>query len=355
MNKNTLDVIGSFVDQLFLVPGRVFAHFEAKREMDWDAHAREVSFYLEQGYVEKPLNFFTIPEKEPEFQIRKQTAYQEGFYQEISFESLYEPRNPFVRQRYLHYTENRTGYLIRWTHGDKPLKTVLCVHGFMMGSPREAERMFKVSKLFSMGLDVALCIHPFHWKRIAGPRSARHVYLTLGDTAFTNECVGQSVYDLHNVFLILKKLGPEDIGMIGASLGGYITGIYACLNAQLKFAAMMVPAFSLIRPITPDYFYSRSPFDLNWQANAKRAAEFHSALNLKPKLSPDDILVVASRGDQLCPFELVDELRKRWQLTRCHYRTGGHWLVFDKIRGRAWYSFLQEKKFIDVKKDSVKV
>lgn len=123
MNKSTLDLIGSFVDQLFLVPGRVFARFEAKREVDWDAHAREVSFYLEQGYVKNPLNFFTISEKAPEFQIGKQTVYQEGFYQEISFESLYEPRNPFVRQRYLNYAENRTGYLIRWTHGDKPRKT----------------------------------------------------------------------------------------------------------------------------------------------------------------------------------------------------------------------------------------
>ncbi|MGB5217035.1 MAG: hypothetical protein WBN66_01930 [Smithella sp.] len=131
-----------------------------------------------------------------------------------------------------------------------------------------------------------------------------------------------------------------------AKLGGYITGIYACLNAQLKFAAMMAPAFSLIRPITPDYFYSHSPFDQNQQANLRRAAEFHSPLNLQPQISPDDILVVASRGDQLCPFDLVDELRKRWKLTRCHYRTGGHWLVFDKLRGRAWYSLIREKSFV---------
>ena len=73
-----------------------------------------------------------------------------------------------------------------------------------------------------MGLDVALCIHPFHWKRISGPRSARRVYLTLGDAAFTNECIAHSIYDLDNSFFILRESGATDIGMIGASLGGCI-------------------------------------------------------------------------------------------------------------------------------------
>jgi hypothetical protein len=251
-----------------------------------------------------------------------------------------------VRRRYLSYTENKTGYLIRWTHGDKPRKTVMCVHGFMMGSPKEAERMFKIRKLFSMGLDVALCILPLHWKRIAGPRSARRVYLTLGDVAFTNECVAHSVYDLNSCFLILNQLGIQDIGIVGASLGGYISGVYGCLNSKPKFIAMMVPALSFLYPISPDIFYRRSPFDLSWRSMVRRAAEFHSPLNLQPRISTDNVLVVASRGDKLCPFDLTEKLKQRWNLSRCHYRTGGHWLVFDKLRGRVWYGFLREMGFI---------
>lgn len=346
MTERALNLIGSFVDEIFLTPGRVIAFLQSRREVDWTACAREIAFYDDQGFVDHPATFFTTPGRAPEYRVKKEAAYGRGLYQEISFDSLYEPRNPFVRERYLGYPENRTGYLIRWTHNDGPRKTVLCVHGFMMGAPREAERMFKIRKLFSMGLDVALCIHPFHWQRISGPRSARRVYLTLGDTAFTNECVGQSIYDLHNAFLILNQLGIRDIGLVGASLGGYIAGVYACLNSEPKFIAMMVPAVSLVRPLTPDIFFKRSPFDRDWQMNAKRAADFHSPLNLRPQVSPDDILVVASRGDKICPFDLVDELQRRWNLLRCHYRTGGHWLVFDKLRGYAWYSFLREKGFI---------
>ncbi len=346
MRESALNIIGSFVDEMFLVPGRIIAYFQAQRDVDWHEYAREVAFYHEQGYADKPDTFFVMPEQTPEYRIEKQTNYHHGFYQEISFNSSFEPRNPFVRQRYLRYPENKTGYLIRWTHGDKPRKTVLCLHGFMMGAPREAERMFKIHKLFSMGLDVALFIHPFHWKRIAGPRSARRVYLTLGDTAFTNECVAHSVYDLNSCFLILNQLGIQDIGIVGASLGGYIAGVYACLTSKPKFIAMMVPALSFLYPISADIFYRRSPFDLAWRTSVRRAAEFHSPLNLQPQISTDDILVVASRGDKLCPFVLVEKLQQQWNLSHCHYRTGGHWLVFDKRRGRIWYSFLKEKGFI---------
>ena len=242
MKERVLDFIGSSVDEIFLAPGRLIAYFQSRRDINWQDYARSIAFYHEKGYVKEPETFFGTPSSLPEYRIESQSPYQSGVYQVISFPSLYEPHNPFVRERYQSYTENRTGYLIRWAHGDKPRKTVLCSHGFMMGSPREAERMFKIKKLFSMGLDVALCIQPFHWKRIAGPRAARRVYLTLGDTAFTNECIAHSIYDLDNSFFILNKLGATEIGLIGASLGGYISGLYACLRREPRFVAMMVPA-----------------------------------------------------------------------------------------------------------------
>jgi hypothetical protein len=346
MKEQYLDSIGSCVDEIFLAPGRVIAALQARRNIDWKRYADDIDFYHEQGYVANPETFFGRPARSPDFRVESQSPYMSGSYQVISFSSLYEPRNPSVRERYRSYPENSTGYLIRWVHGDRPRKTVLCSHGFMMGSPREAERMFKIRKLFSMGLDVALCIHPFHWKRIAGPRSARRIYLTLGDTAFTNECVAHSIFDLESSFLMLQKSGVNEIGLIGASLGGYIAGLYAGLSRQPAFVAMMVPALSFLRPISPDVLYRKSPFDNDWRIRARQATEFHSPLNFRPQIPADDILVVASRGDRICPFDPVEKLSAQWGLSNFHWRTGGHWLVFDNKRGRAWYEFLAAKKFI---------
>lgn len=341
-----LDRIGSLVDELFLAPGRVIAFSQAQRPVDWRAYSREVGFYHDAGYVDAPQTFFSAPTQKPAYRIDTHAPYHGGTYQVIAFESAYEPKNPFIHERYLSYPNNRTGYLMRWVHGDTPRKTVLCVHGFMMGAPREAERMFKIRKLFAMGLDVALCIHPFHWRRAQGMRSSRRVYLTLGDAAFTNECIAHSVYDLDNAFLILGDLGVTEIGMVGASLGGYVTGVYACLRGHQRFAAMMVPAISFLEPLSPDVFLKRAPFDGAWRTAVRQAGDFHSPLNLTPRIPPEKILVVASHGDRLCPFDLVEQLQARWGLTHCFYRTGGHWLVFDSLRGQAWYNFLHEMEFI---------
>lgn len=351
MKEKVLDSIGSMVDEIFLLPGRVIAHLQAMRKINWRNYAGDVEFYHVQGYVENPVTFFSRPSGIPDYRVEHESPYKKnGVYQVISFDSVYEPRNPSVRERYRNYPENRTGYLIRWVHGDKPRKTVLCSHGFMMGSPREAERMFKIGKLFSMGLDIALCVQPFHWKRIAGPRPARRIYLTLGDTAFTNECVAHSIFDLESSFLMLKKFGATEIGLIGASLGGYIAGLYAGLSRQPAFVAMMVPALNFLYPLSPDMLYRKSPFDADWRIRARQAAEFHSPLNFQPQIPADDILVVASRGDKVCPFWPVEKLSAQWGLSHFHRRTGGHWLVFDNKRGRAWYEFLAEKNFISRQK-----
>lgn len=347
MQDRTLDHIGSIVDELFLAPGRLIASLQARRAVDWKTYAREVFYYHEMGYVDEPLSFFSRPEEKAAFRIESQAPYHGGAYQVISFPSGFAPRNPFIRRRYMAYPENRTGYLVRWFHGDHPRPTVLCVHGFMMGAPREAERMFKIRTLYGLGLDVALCVLPFHWKRIAGPRTARRIYLTLGDAAFTNECIAQSVHDLDNVSLILADMGATDIGIVGASLGGYVAGVYACLRDHMRFAALMVPALSFLRPLKPDLFLKRAPFGGSWRAQVQRAADFHSPLNLTPRIPPEHILVVASRGDRVCPFDLVENLGSRWGLSRSHFRTGGHWLVFDSLRGRAWYGFLQSMGFMD--------
>jgi len=346
MRMNGLDLLGSMVDEMFLAPGRFIAWLQARRKTDWPAFAREIAFYHEQGFVKNPSSFFVLPDQAPEFVVEKQASYRKGFYQVITFPSRYEPRNPFLRKRYLNHPENRTGYLIRWIHGDKPRKTVLCVHGFMMGDPREAEQMFKVRKLFSMGLDVALFIYPFHWKRIAGPRASRRIYLTLGDAAFTNECIAHSIHDLHNSFLILHQLGVQDIGLVGASLGGYVTGLYVCLSSLPEFAALMVPAVTFLQPISPALFYNQAPYGPQWRKQVYHAADFHSPLHFYPKIPVEEILVVASRGDRICPAAPVEQLRIKWGLSRCHYRTGGHWLVFDKVRGRVWYGLLRDMGFI---------
>ena len=338
---------GSLVDDAFLLPPRIAGPFKPRRRIDRAAYERQLDFYFDQGYVDNPAAFFDFPAAVPAWTVIARKPYHDGEYQLIRYESGYRTKNPLVRDKYQAFTANQNGYLVRWTHGDANRKTILCHHGYMLGEPRQARRMFKVRHLFSRGLDVALFIAPFHWKRGAGPLLKRGIYLQPDDAVMTCECVGQNMYDLYGAFQILSELGAADVGLIGASLGGYNTALFICLTDRAAFGAMMVPAVNFSRPLGPDSARHRFPVDERLRQKIQRVWELHSPMNFKPRIPVEKILVVASKNDRICPFDYVQALCDQWRLTNTYFLNGGHWLIFNRPeRGRAWYGFLADRGFL---------
>lgn len=345
--ERILDVMGSVVDAGFLAIPRIFGLIKPLRQIDRETYERQIDFYIDKGYVDRPESFFTFPAKASAHTIIDRKPYYDGEYQLISYRSGYTVKNPLIRERYDSYTANRTGYLVRWTHGDNKRKTILCHHGYMLGEPRQASKMFRVKSLFDKGLDVALFIAPFHWKRNAGTLKQRGIYLQNDDVVMTCECVGQTIHDLYNSFLILAGLGAPEIGIIGASLGGHNAALFVSLSNIASFGAMMVPSVNFTDPMDPDKARLPFPVDGTLREKIRRLWELHSPLNFRPKIPREKILVVASRGDLLCPFKYIESLCDAWGITNRHFLTGGHWLIFNrKERGRAWYNFLADTGFI---------
>jgi hypothetical protein len=348
--QKSLDFIGGCVDRVFLTPPRVARVFKKTREITLSDYERQVNFYVENGFTENPSGFFTLPEEAPEFRIIEEKPYKDGRFQVLAYESGYRVKNPLLEDRYQSFERNRTGYIVRWIHPRLTGKTLICLHGYMLGEPEQAHRMFHVDKLYGMGLDVALYITPFHWRRAPESPLQRGIFLQTDDVAMTCECMGQSMYDLHSVYLILEKMGAGDIGLIGASLGGYNASLYSCLSDRHAFAAMMVPAVNFTKPYGPSF--AKLPFDVppEFMEKIVKVWELHSPLSHTPKLSVNKMLFVASRGDLLCPFEYLTELQKKWRFPRYGVMTGGHWLVFnEEVRGRSWYTFLADMGFIEKK------
>jgi predicted alpha/beta hydrolase family esterase len=343
-----MDAAGSLVDSMFLSAPKLAAPFRPMRRIRREEYERQVDFYIDSGYADRPESFFTFPTATPSWSIIESRPYRGGESQLIRYESGYVAKNPLLREKFYSYERNRFGYIVRWTHGDRKRKTVLCHHGYMLGEPRQARKMFRVGRLFSEGLDVALFIAPFHWKRSTGSLMQRGMYLQPDNVTMTCECVGQNMHDLYGAFLILGEMGAPEIGLIGASLGGYNTALFVSLTDIASFGAMMVPAVNFSRPLGPDT--ARLPFavDAAFGEKIRRVWELHSPLNFRPKLPESRLLVVASRGDLVCPFDYVQELCRKWGISNRHFLTGGHWLIFnDEERGRAWYGFLRDRGFMD--------
>jgi hypothetical protein len=342
-----LDNTGSIVDSVFLAVPRFLKSFKPRRKIDRDTYSKQIDFYFENGYVDDPVSFFTFPSQTPPYTIVHERDFMGGKRQLISFPSGYIPRNPMIRESFQPFTANRTGYLVRWTHGKPNAKTILCLHGYMLGDPRQAERMFKVRTLFSKGVDVALFITPFHWKRAPRSKALRGIFLQPDDVVMTCECLGQAQYDLHSTVRILRAMGSRAVGLIGGSLGGYNTGLAVCLMDDIAFGAMMVPAVNFAQPFGPDSMKLNFTVDEKLREKINAVWQLHSPLNFKPRIPKEHILIIASRGDRLCPFDHTKTLCERWGWPKHHFMTGGHWLMFNASqRGRAWYAFLAERGFL---------
>ncbi len=345
MNEKWQNRLGGAVDELFLALPKVRNRLKPVW-MDRARYEREIDYYYENGYVADPETFFSFPESAPSFEVAESRPWQEGRREVVAWESAYMPRNPLLRERYNAWERNRTACLVRWTHGDGGRKTVLCLHGYMLGEPSQAERMFHIRRLFSLGLDVALFVTPFHWKRGYRSLSLRGIFLQPEDVAMTWERFGQTMHDLYGAFLILKGSGAGQIGIIGASLGGYNAALFSALTDVHSFAALMVPAVDFSIPLGPDSIRLGLGEGDPLLKKIREVWRAHSPLNFPPRLSPERILVIASQGDRLCPAVHVQALRDRWELPHCHLLPGGHWLVFNNIRGREWYGFLKDQGFL---------
>jgi hypothetical protein len=345
METTLQDRLGSCVDELFLAAPRIFNSIKPKRKIEKAEYEAQLNCFIENGFVNNPSSFFSFPKQCPRFTIAGRKPYRDGTFQIISYPSGFETRNPLIKKHFDSFASNRAGYLVRWTHGDAHRKTVLCLHGFMLGDPAPAARMFKVRKLYDMGLDVALFIAPFHWRRAPGSRASRRLCVQPDDVVMTAECIGQTIWDLYSSILILQELGSRETGLIGASLGGYIAALFISLKDSASFAAMMVPAVNFSYPFGPSAV--RLPFEVDESLRKKINAvwEFHSPLNFYPRIPKEKILIVASRGDRLCPFEHVMQLTVKWEVPKHYFLHGGHWLVFNNVRGKVWYRFLQEMGF----------
>lgn len=320
-------------------------------ELDRERLCSLADFYLGQPYADRPDRFFLFPRKPPRAEIVEERPFGDGSVRTYAFHSGYRVRNPDYREAYLKAKENQTAYLVHWSHGDPMRNTIVCCHGYSLGDPGQAERMFRVRRLYGLGLDVALFITPFHWKRASSRLQRFRPPFPFHHPVLCLEGFGQAIYDLSSSFLLLEEMGASRIGLIGASLGGYLAALFASLTRRADLVTLVVPFLdfrSLPVPVGP---FSREGKREEGGAAVQEEIEalwrIHSPFSHACSLPPDRCLLIASTGDRLCPFEDVKRLYEHWGRPQHFFLRGGHALFFPRRgRGEAWYGFLQEHEFI---------
>lgn len=344
------EVFGTEVDEVLLYSAKVLSAFRkrATKTPGGDLVRKRIPFYLSRGYPDHPGRFFSLPKTPPpQVRVVEERPFCDGSFRLYAFPSRYTVRNPDVRESFESFRENRTVYLAHWSHGDRGRKTILCCHGWSLGDPGQAQRMFRVPRLYNLGLDVALFVTPFHGRRADSLAQRLSPPFPFQDPVLGLEGFGQAMHDLASSFRLLSDRGASRIGIVGASLGGYLAALFVSLTPMAETACLLVPLVSFHGIKLPVPFHPDSEQDNRLQQEVASLWRIHSPLSHRCRLSPEHCLIIAAKGDRLCPFEDVQRLHEHWGRPEHAFLRGGHVFFFPKrARGKTWYQFLRKHRFI---------
>lgn len=211
-----LNAVGGIPDIMLLSAPDVTVR---KSSLDRDVYLRRLAFYDPDRWDEGQDPFLYLPAMAPESEVIETRPFLFGQCDLSRYPSRYRPRNPEVKGDFEARGENLWCYLHLWRHDDSDVRPlIIAIHGFMMGGPRKARRLFKIDRLFELGLDIALYTLPGQWRRSDDPRFQR--LLDPADVPLTVERLAQNIHDLHSARLLLEEIGYRKAGIIGASQGG---------------------------------------------------------------------------------------------------------------------------------------
>lgn len=222
-----------------------------------------------------------------------------------------------------------------WMHEDRPAKgTVLALHGFTMGNPRfDAIAMF-ANAWFRRGLDVALLTLPYHGGRSPKGSLFSGIRFVAPNPAKFNDSVRRAVYDTYVVHGWLRERTGLPVGLMGLSLGGYISALMAGLCSDLDFVIAMVPPvcigdliwriLGIRRNVRPDVAEQYSREEL------RAVFRVHSPLTHRLRVPAERVMIVAGRGDRIVPPEHPHALWRHWGEPNIYWFGGGHLGQFDR-------------------------
>src|SRR5207245_797297 len=175
---------------------------------------------------------------------------------------------------------------------------------------------------------------PFHGAR--APQGTGSGQLFLNDPLRTTEAVVQSVSDLRRLAAWLRAEGAPSVGVCGMSLGGYMTALFASIEADLDFAVLVIPVASFA--------------DILWDRARRRGEHVdaqaagidlallrnlfspHCPLGHRPLVAAGRRLVIAGEADRIVPPGHAEALAAHWQAP-IEWFPGGH--LAQLVRGRA--------------------
>lgn len=280
--------------------------------------------YLDADLLREPAQFFAMPSGVRPARVARTRAVRRMRGGEVLRHRLDTDLAPDDPIRIEH-----------WVHqGRRVPATVLAVHGFTMGWPRIDAIAMLAWEWFRAGLDVALLTLPFHGPRT--PTEARFSGDSFArpDVGELNEAARRAVREIRLATRWLREESARPVGLLGLSLGGYLSATVAGLDPDLAFVVAMVPPVCFgdlawrFLPEPAARAGAAGPA-LGYE-ELRRAFRVHSPLAHAPVVARERLLVVAGRGDRIVPPAHPTSLWRHWGEPSIHWFDGSHLAPFGR-------------------------
>lgn len=266
------------------------------------------------------------------------------------FESRYSPYRPDAASLAAEPGQERIP-VEHWMHEPlRPLGTIIALHGFSMGTPLIDAFALMASQWFQRGLDVALVTLPFHGVRTPPEARFSGERFAAPNPHELSEAVRRAVYEIRLIVDWLREQSDAPVGLLGLSLGGYLSSLMAGLVDDLDFVIPMVPP-ACIGDLAWRFFEQsrRKPAEMMpalSREELRGAYRVHSPLTYPLRVPRERVLIVAGRGDRIVPPEHPHALWKHWEEPSIHWFSGSHLAPFR--RGRIIAAIVEHLERLDV-------
>jgi dienelactone hydrolase len=186
--------------------------------------------------------------------------------------------------------------------------TVVLVHGWNAETGYRVLYPYLAWRLVRAGVNTAMLELPYHSQRKPRGDDAIRNFLS-ADLVHVVGATQQAIADTRSLVAWLLAQGCPRVGLWGISLGAWLTGLIACADERLDFAVLQTPVARIDRVI------DELEFCRAIRASLDGAAIRLDRLNLathRPRLSPENVLIVACQHDLFAPAETIEELWRAW-------------------------------------------